>query len=95
MSVTEDLQEQLEKILMTMEDRGFKTYMVGLNRTEIQEILDMISIVTDKKQMMIDDEYAAGYQYGYKSALLDAVRKLREMEWHGGNKQEKRAAGMP
>ena len=81
MSIKADLKKYLEEILQTMEDRGFQTYMVSMNKSEIEEVLDMIDRTED-----MTDEYTAGYQYGYKRALVDAVKLLREMEWHGGSK---------
>lgn len=40
-------------------------------------------------------EYQRGYEYGYKTAIKDVVNKMKEMEWYGGDQQEKRAAGVP
>lgn len=90
MSIANDLKEQLDSILQTMEDRGFKTYMVGMNRAEIELVRDMLDAEED-----MPDEYAAGYQYGYKRAIKDVARVVKGMEWHGGSKQTDGADGVP
>ena len=30
-------------------------------------------------------EYQRGYEYGYKKAVMDVIKKLKETEWHGGD----------
>ena len=81
MSAKDDLKDNLEKILLTMEDRGLQTYMVGMNRKEIETVLDLLETDGD-----MPDEYAVGYQYGYKRAIKDVARVVKGMEWHGGSK---------
>ena len=94
MKTREELREQLEKILMIMDDRGFQTYMVSMNRKEIELVMDMI-ITQDERVGQMKDEYGAGYEAGYKQALLDAIRKLKEMTKDGGRYAPVRIDGVP
>jgi hypothetical protein len=58
-----------------------------------------IEIVPENGQIKKTDEfevaYQAGFQYGYQTAVKDMAKRMREMRWYGGDKQEKRAAGVP
>lgn len=86
MSVIKDLQEQLDSILQTMEDRGFKTYMVGMSKKEIELVHDLLmetGIVAPDKY---EEIYQEGYEGGYKTAVMDMAKKIKELETYGGNK---------
>jgi transcriptional regulator with XRE-family HTH domain len=48
-----------------------------------------------KKAEEFEVAYQAGFQYGYQTAVKDMAKRMREMRWYGGDKQEKRAAGVP
>ena len=95
MSVTEDLREQLESVLMTMEDRGLQTYMVGMSRKEIELVHDLLTETGIVAPDKYEEIYQEGYEGGYKTAVMDMAKTIKELETYGGNKQEKRAAGMP
>jgi len=88
MSAKDNLKQHLELILQSMEDRGFQTYMVSMSIWEIKFLLE---ILEEEKT----PEYEKGYEYGYKKAVMDMAKKIKELGRHGGGFKEKRADGMP
>ena len=39
--------------------------------------------------------YMAGYEYGYKMAIKDMEKKIKELKSYGGDYKKERAAGVP
>ena len=39
--------------------------------------------------------YMTGHEDGYKAAILDMAKNMKEMKWYGGDYKKERAAGVP
>ena len=89
----ETARETLENVLQTMEDRGIQTYMVGLNKKEIEHLLDAATMAAEEPGSFqaYRTAYDSGFQRGYQTAVLDMGKRIKEMRTFGGDKQEKRA----
>ena len=104
MSVLKELQERMEKLLILMEDRDRKLEWVCMTRDEVEALLEMMEepeTAGEKNNDLIQlgKAYNAGFKEGgkfaYNQAINDVIRKLERMQFYGGNKQEKRADGVP
>lgn len=92
-NVNETARETLEKVLLTMEEKGCQTYMVGLNKREIEHLLEAAGMAAEEPGTFqaYKGAYDSGFQRGYQTAVLDMGKRIKEMRTFGGDKQEKRA----
>jgi hypothetical protein len=88
-SAMETLQEAMEKMDKGGEYGPFNSIMVSMTRGEIQYLLDRLD------EMSFEQAWGAGYEYGYQQAIKDMGKRIKEMKTYGGDKQKKRAFGVP
>ena len=82
----------LAKIKKALYENGTGLSFVAL---DFQELRAIRTLIEEKKREETAPEYQKGFEYGYKTAIKDVVNKMKEMEWHGGDHKEERAAGVP
>ena len=75
----------LVKMKKALYENGTTVSFMALDYMEIRALKVLIE---EKKREEESTEYQNGYEYGYKTAIKDVVKKMREMEWHGKEKPE-------
>ena len=106
MSVLKELQERLEKLQILMEDKDRKLEWVCMTRDEVEALLDMMEesaaepeqkacSEVEKEQLYVNG-YREGFGNGYKAAILDMTKRIKELsKKHGGGYKAQRIDGMP
>jgi len=86
------LRERLEKAAEITE----KKIRMDLTYNEIKHLLDLLDL-EDEPQEMRDYEivYCKGFSQGYQRAIVDVIKRLKGMEWYGGDYKKECAAGVP
>ena len=77
-------------------ESGWSVANVWMSRDEILRLIYLIDRDAEPVDMQnYEKAYTEGFNMGRQRAIVDAIKVLKGMKWYGGDKQKKRAAGVP
>ena len=86
------LDSLLVKMKKALYENGTTVSFMALDYMEIRALKVLIE---EKKREEAAPEYQKGFEHGYKTAVKDVVKKMKEMESYGGDYKKIGAAGVP